>query len=53
MAFYDQLVNDVGKMLGFRVGGQEKIPENFVVQKGGFLEAQGFDLWPERAAPGA
>lgn len=52
MAFYDQLVNDVGKMLGFRAGGQERT-ENFVVQKGGFLEAQGLDLWPERAAPGA
>ena len=44
---------DVGKMLGFEANGQERILEMSLVQKRGFIKAQGQDPWAERAAPGS
>lgn len=39
-------------MLGFGADVQERIPETSLVQKRGFLKAQGQDQWPEKAALG-
>ena len=39
-------------MLGFRANSEERILETSLVQKGGFIKAQGHDLWAERAALG-
>ena len=44
--------SDVGKTLGFKVYGQERILEMSLVQKG-FIKAPGQDLWAERAALGS
>ena len=41
---------DVGKTLGFRVDGQERILETSLMQKVGFINARGQDPWVERAA---
>ena len=40
-------------MLGFEAKGQESILESSLVQKGGFIKAQGQDLQAERAALGS
>jgi len=47
-------VLDVGKtLLGFEVDGQESILETSLVQKGGFIKAQGQDPWAERTVVGS
>ena len=47
------LPSDVGKTLGFDADGQEGILETSLVQKGGFIKAQGQDPWAERVALGS
>ena len=49
----DRINSDVGKMLGFEADGQEKILEMALVQKGGFIKAQGQDPWAKRGALGS
>ena len=36
-------------VLGFRADGQERILEMFLVQKGGFIKAQGQDPWARKS----
>lgn len=38
---------DVGKTLGFKDDGQERILETLLVQKCGLIKGQGKDLWAE------
>ena len=40
-------------MLGSQADGQERILGTSLVQKGGFIKAQGQDPWAERAALGS
>ena len=47
------IINDGGKMLGFKTDGQERILEMSLVHKGEFIKAQGQDPWVERAALGS
>ena len=42
-----QNTTDIEKILGFGANGQERIPETFLVQEGGFIKAQGQDQWAE------
>ena len=40
------------EVLGSRVDSQERLLEMSLVREGGFIKAQGRDLWAERAALG-
>ena len=42
----------LGVVLGSRAHGQERILEVSSGQKGGFIKAQGQDMWAGRAVPG-
>lgn len=44
---------DVGKMLGLRADGQERLLKTSFVQKADFIKAWGQDLWTERATLGS
>jgi len=45
--------SDIGKTLGFKPEGQERILETSLVQKGGFIKARRQDPWAERAVLGS
>ena len=53
IGFYVVLENSFDvEMLGFRADGPERILKTSLVQKGGFIIAQGQNSWMERAALG-
>lgn len=51
--FPSLVISGVGKMLGFEDNGQERILETSLVQKGGFIKAQGQAPGAGRVAPGS
>ena len=49
---YNRCRYDVARILGFKADNQERILEMFLVQKGGFIKAQGQTPGAERVALG-